>query len=98
MTSSLTGDAQALALAELIYETTGKIVQEYNSAGHSLPSLESTIPGPLDTPEKISADLGRYMRIIEGACAQLSIMVNRPGHVIINVSFFSWSMYAWDGT
>lgn len=80
-----TGDAQVVALAKLISEAADKIVKEYNAAGHSVPSLDSTEVGPFDSPTKVSADLARELRIMEAACAQLSVMVNSPGHIITNV-------------
>ncbi|KAF9479524.1 S-adenosyl-L-methionine-dependent methyltransferase [Pholiota conissans] len=74
-------------LADLISSSVKDIVGEYQSAGHDVPSLSSTEPGPFDAPHLQSAKLAKAIQIIEAACAQLSFAVANPGHVVTNKSY-----------
>jgi hypothetical protein len=80
------GTTEITMLADLISSSVKDIVSEYQNAGHNVPSLSSTEPGPFDAPHLQSAKLSKAIQIIEAACAQLSFAVANPGHVITNVS------------
>ncbi|KAF8191305.1 S-adenosyl-L-methionine-dependent methyltransferase [Pholiota molesta] len=81
------GTTEITMLADLISSSVKDIVSEYQSAGHNVPSLSSTEPGPFDAPHLQSAKLSKAIQIIEAACAQLSFAVANPGHVITNKSY-----------
>lgn len=86
------GLADLIALSQLISTAVNDVVQEYNTLGQSLPPLSSVEQGPLDGgPHLVSPQLAKAVKIIEGACAQLSFAVANPGHVMINVCFVGFS-------
>ncbi|KAJ6505928.1 S-adenosyl-L-methionine-dependent methyltransferase [Mycena vulgaris] len=87
MAVSNSGLADIVALADLISGAVKDVVAEYANAQASMPSLSSTSPGPFDTPESMPASLVKAIRIVEAACAQLSISVASPGHVVVNKSY-----------
>ena len=78
----------APALVSLIVNAAKIIEAEYaKSPQPSIPSLDDLSPHPLDA-EISSAELKQATRILEGACAQLCATVARPGHTMVNVSYF----------
>ncbi|KAF9496922.1 S-adenosyl-L-methionine-dependent methyltransferase [Pleurotus eryngii] len=82
------GDAAHLTtLVQLISSAVTTVLSEYDAVGKSVPSLDSTEPGPFDTPEEQSEGLVKAVRIIEAACGQLAISVASPGHVMFNRSY-----------
>lgn len=87
------GTIEITMLADLISSSVKDVVSEYQSAGHNVPSLSSTEPGPFDAPHLQSANLAKAIQIIEAACAQLSFAVANPGHVVTNVSSGSVLMF-----
>ncbi|KAJ6572446.1 O-methyltransferase-domain-containing protein [Mycena vulgaris] len=74
------GIAEIVALANLISSSVTELVEEYQFT----PSLNSTEPGPFDTPETTPAKVAKVIRTIEAACAQLRFTVASPGHVMLN--------------
>ena len=79
--------AHLTALSDIILVAVQVVADEYAIIGQSVPSLDSTVPGPFDTPEKMSHNLTKAIQIIEAACAQLCFTVASPGHSVTNVSF-----------
>ena len=76
------------ALVSPIVNAAKTIEAEYaKSPQPSIPSLDDLEPRPLDT-EISSAGLKQATRILEGACTQLCATVTRPGHTMVNVSYF----------
>jgi len=82
--------ANLLLLVDLITNAVNVVVNEYAAVNQPVPSLESTVPGPFDTPEATSPQLSKAIQIIEAACPQLSFTVASPGHVMTNVSINSY--------
>ncbi|KAJ6544755.1 S-adenosyl-L-methionine-dependent methyltransferase [Mycena vulgaris] len=76
------GIQEILALSKLISNAVTDIVDGYT--GHSMPSLHSVQPGPFDAPENTPIKVSKAIRTIEAACAQLSLTVASPGHVVLN--------------
>ncbi|KAK7453205.1 hypothetical protein VKT23_011885 [Stygiomarasmius scandens] len=74
-------------LAELISQSVSTVCAEYTSAGKVLPPLDSTESGSFDAPEKTNEVLQAAIKTIEAACAQLSVAVANPGHVITNKTY-----------
>ncbi|KAL1748366.1 O-methyltransferase-domain-containing protein [Schizophyllum fasciatum] len=66
------------ALADMISAAVKVVVSEYATTGHSVPTLESTEPGPFDDPDKTTARLRTAVKTIEAACAQLCATVATP--------------------
>lgn len=77
--------AHLVSLVKLIGASVHLLIQEYETAGHSIPALDSTIPGPFDTPESQTPSIRNAVETIEAACAQLCFSSASPGHVIVNV-------------
>ncbi|KAF9465798.1 S-adenosyl-L-methionine-dependent methyltransferase [Collybia nuda] len=75
------------SLVNIISDAVKVVISEYGQAGHAVPSLESTAPGPFDAPEDMSLALSKAVRTIEAACAQLSYAVASPGHILANKSY-----------
>lgn len=86
MSSNTVDAAHLTALVDVLSSAVKEVIAEYSAAGEEIPSLDSTKPGPFDTPEATSHKLNKAIQIIEGACAQLSASVARPGHTVTNVS------------
>lgn len=85
------GTNEVTALTNLINSAVQDIVNEYTKAGHPVPSLHSTKPGPFDAPHLVSPILSKAIQTVEAACAQLSFTVANPGHIITNVRVLcSW--------
>jgi hypothetical protein len=84
--TSATDAAHLTELVNIISDAVKVVLSEYSAAGESVPSLDSTAPGPFDSPEKVPVGLAKAVKIIEGACAQLSFTVASPGHIVTNVS------------
>lgn len=78
-------NAHIIALKAIITQAVDEIIAEYAAIGEEVPSLDSTVPGPFDSPEKTPPRLARAIQQVEAACAQLSFTVASPGHVIVNV-------------
>lgn len=87
---STTDSANLLPLVDLITNAVKVVIDEYAAINQPVPSLDSTIPGPFDTPESTPPQLSKAIQIIEAACAQLSFTVASPGHVMTNVSMPSY--------
>lgn len=77
--------AQLLPLVNLITDAVKVVIEEYDATENTLPPLSSTAPGPFDSAVSISPELARATKIIEAACAQLSVSVASPAHSILNV-------------
>lgn len=84
-TNTLNGTTEVIQLADLITASVKEVVNEYQAAGHIIPSIFSTDSGPFDAPHLASANLTKAVQIIEAACAQLSYTVVNPGHTVTNV-------------
>lgn len=88
MTSTSPADpAHLFSLVDLISNAVKVVAKEYAAVGETVPSLDSTAPGPFDTPESVPPALRNAVEIIEAACAQLTFSVASPGHSVVNVSF-----------
>lgn len=85
MTTPAVDNTHLTALVELITSAVQDIIQTYASAGHSVPTLSSTVPGPFDTPAATPPSLARAIQIVEGACTQLCASVGSPGQVLLTV-------------
>ncbi len=83
--NSLNGSTEVIKLADLITAAVKEVVNEYQAAGHIIPSIFSTDSGPFDAPHLTSPGLNKAIQIIEAACAQLSYTVANPGHTVTNV-------------
>ncbi|KAF8577159.1 S-adenosyl-L-methionine-dependent methyltransferase [Ramaria rubella] len=79
--------AQLSSLVDLISAAVKVVESEYASVGQRVPYLNSTAPGPFDTPEEVSVNLAKAVQTIEAACAQLSFTVASPGHVVTNKAY-----------
>ncbi|KJA18248.1 hypothetical protein HYPSUDRAFT_79252 [Hypholoma sublateritium FD-334 SS-4] len=86
-TKSSQGALELTRLTELITSSVQDVLTEYQTAGHDVPWLSSTDPGPFDKPHLVPPKLSKAIQIIEAACAQLSFAVASPGHVITNKSY-----------
>ncbi|EIN06884.1 S-adenosyl-L-methionine-dependent methyltransferase [Punctularia strigosozonata HHB-11173 SS5] len=71
------------ALVALITSNVETVKKEYERAGVPAPDLDDTKPHPLDGVES-SIVLKQAQQVIEGACAQLSVLVNAPQHTMCN--------------
>ena len=83
---------QISALIKLISDA-GKIVEAHyvKSSKPYVPSLDDTEPHPLDR-QLAEEELRTAVQTIEGACAQLTATIARPGHTLINVRWRNlWS-------
>ncbi|KAJ7178588.1 S-adenosyl-L-methionine-dependent methyltransferase [Mycena crocata] len=76
------GIKEMLELSKLISSAVAEIVDGYT--GQTMPSLYSVDSGPFDYPEDTPLKVSKAIRTIEAACAQLSITVASPGHVVLN--------------
>ncbi|EIM90605.1 S-adenosyl-L-methionine-dependent methyltransferase [Stereum hirsutum FP-91666 SS1] len=84
---STTDSANLLPLVDLITNAVKVVIDEYAAINQPVPSLDSNIPGPFDTPESTPPQLSKAIQIIEAACAQLSFTVASPGHVMTNKAY-----------
>ena len=84
-TQTLNGTTEVIQLVDLITASVKEVVNEYQAAGHVIPSIFSTDSGPFDLPHLASANLTKAIQIIEAACAQLVYTVASPAHTITNV-------------
>lgn len=84
--STATAPAPLVELLDLIQANVKVVISEYAAINQVVPSLDSLVPGPFDTPESVTPQLSEAIRIIEAACAQLSFTIASPGHVVTNVS------------
>ena len=84
-TQTLNGTTEVIQLMDLITASVKEVVNEYQAAGHVIPSIFSTDSGPFDLPHLASANLTKAIQIIEAACAQLVYTVASPAHTITNV-------------
>lgn len=73
------------ALLALITSSVKQVIFTYQEAGYDPPSLDSTKPGPFDSPENTPLHLRQIIQTIEGACAQLCATIAPAGHVVHNV-------------
>ncbi|KJA18249.1 hypothetical protein HYPSUDRAFT_70031 [Hypholoma sublateritium FD-334 SS-4] len=83
-TITMNGTAEVIQLTNLITASVTEVVNEYQAAGHVIPSIFSTDSGPFDAPHLTSANLTKAVQVIEAACAQLSYTVANPGHTVTN--------------
>ena len=74
------------ALLGLITSSVQDIIAIYNAGGYDVPTLDSVVPGPYDSPEFAPLGLTRAIEVVESACAQLCASIAPPGHSVINVS------------
>ncbi|KIK66536.1 hypothetical protein GYMLUDRAFT_935360 [Collybiopsis luxurians FD-317 M1] len=71
-------------LTDLINRAVENVIDEYAAVGQPVPSLDSLSAGPFDTPAKMPTSLVKAVRIIEAACAQLTMIASPPCSVILN--------------
>lgn len=79
------GAANLRALVQLISENVEDIIAQYSKAGEDPPTLDRTSPSKFDFAENVNEHLTDAMKIVEGACAQLSLTVANPAHAAANV-------------
>jgi hypothetical protein len=80
-------DAAGLrSLVKLIGQSVEVIISEYTKENTQVPSLDFIGVGPFDSPDKCTRELNDAVKILEGACAQLSVTCASPGHTMINVN------------
>lgn len=82
--------AHLTALTAMISDAVKVVISAHAAIGERPPSLDSTAPGPFDSPESVPEDLAKAIQIIEAACAQLSFSVASPGHTMLNVRTPRW--------
>lgn len=80
----MSSTAQLDALVSLITSSVERVKDEYKRLGYDAPDLHSVEPHPLDGSQP-SLELKQAMQTIEGACAQLSVLVTPPQHTVTNV-------------
>lgn len=82
------GEAQLLALVDLLQTSVEKIIEEYKKAKIPIPSLNSASPivGGFDKLESTTPSLRHVVRVVQGACAQLTACVSNPGLLMFTVS------------
>jgi hypothetical protein len=85
MTSNI-DPAGLRALARLVNESIETIIAEYDKTNSTVPTLDDLWVGPFDAAEDATVALSDAIRILEGACAQLSYTCASPGYTITNVS------------
>lgn len=85
MTTSAPDNAHLTALVSLISSAVQDIIQTYANAGGAVPTLDSTTPGPFDTPAATPRSLTKAIQIVEGACSQLCASVANPGKLLLAV-------------
>ncbi|KLO08961.1 S-adenosyl-L-methionine-dependent methyltransferase [Schizopora paradoxa] len=75
------GEAQLLALVDLLRTSVDDIIKEHKNAGIPIPSLDSASPlvGGFDRIESTTPGLRHAVRIVQGACAELTAIVSNPG-------------------
>ena len=73
------------ALLDIINSSARQAIAEYKKTGHGVPGVDSTTFHPLDLATDTLA-LRKAIRLLEGACHQLSAILAPPQHTIYNVS------------
>lgn len=86
LTTFTMATTQLLPLLTIITNAVQDIIKEYDAVHQPIPSLNSTAPGPFDSPAAMSSELLRATKIVEAACAQLSVTVANPACLMTNVS------------
>lgn len=81
--------AQLTPLLNLISSAVQDVIKEYDAVHQPIPSLNSTMPGPFDSPAAMSPELVKAIKVIEAACTQLSLTVANPARSMVNVSRFT---------
>lgn len=84
--SSRPGATHLRALVKLIQKNVEEIIQEHEKVGDDVPTLDQVSPVKFDSSENVTEALTDSIKIVEGACAQLSFTVASPSHTIANVS------------
>lgn len=75
------------ALAKLVNDSVETIIAEYSKKEAVVPTLDDKGVGPFDATEDFTPELSEAIKILEGACAQLSFTCASPGYTIVNVSY-----------
>ena len=86
------GVTQLRSLARLINNEVENIIAQYAKAGEEVPTLDRIKPVVFD--RTWNEELRNSVKIVEGACAQLSLTVADPSNAVFNVhpkTFFSKS-------
>jgi hypothetical protein len=88
----MSGEAQLEALLEIINTSARQAIAEYKKGGNDVPTIHSKTFHPIDFATDTVA-LKKAVRLLEGACQQLSASLAPPQHTIINVSLFWVSVF-----
>jgi hypothetical protein len=76
--------AEVEGLLGLINSATHDALSVYEKSGHSIPSVHSPAPHPLDNVATTLA-LKKAIKVLEGACEQLCATLAPAGHTLMNV-------------
>jgi hypothetical protein len=84
-------------LLDIINSSTRDAMEEYKKNGHGVPGADSTTFHPLDLATDTLV-LRKAIRLLEGACHQLSAVLAPPQHTVFNVSvdyspFLLWNSF-----
>ena len=77
---------QLRSLVQLISEGVENIIEQYDRIGQDPPTLDHLGVSYYDKSENYNEQLTDAIKVVEGACAQLSLTVANPSHSISNVS------------
>ncbi|KAG2069143.1 S-adenosyl-L-methionine-dependent methyltransferase [Suillus decipiens] len=78
-------------LLDIINSSARDAMEEYKKTGHGVPGVDSTTLHPLDMATDILA-LRKAIRLLEGACHQLTAILAPPQHTIHNmVVDYTWA-------
>jgi hypothetical protein len=72
-------------LLDIINSSAREAMKEYKKNGHGVPGADSTTFHPLDLATDTLV-LRKAIRLLEGACHQLSAVLAPPQHTVFNVS------------
>ncbi|KAG2070682.1 S-adenosyl-L-methionine-dependent methyltransferase [Suillus decipiens] len=72
------------ALLDIINSSAREAMKEYKKNGHGVPNVDSTTLHPLDLATDTLA-LRKAIRLLEGACHQLTAALAPPQHTIYNI-------------
>ncbi len=88
MPNKSSGEAQLLALVDLIRISVTEIIEEHKKANVPVPSLDFASPlvGGFDKIELTTPKLRHAIRVVQGACAQLTANVSIPGLLLVTVN------------
>ncbi|KAG2070684.1 S-adenosyl-L-methionine-dependent methyltransferase [Suillus decipiens] len=79
------------ALLNIINSSAREAMKEYKKNGHGVPAVDSTTLHPLDLATDTLA-LRKAIRLLEGACQQLTAVLAPPQHTIFDIaSDYTWA-------